>query len=463
MKLHLSDLDELCENVRNSQARKYLEEAIASYRSGAYRAALITTWISVCVDVIEKIRELSLSGDASAQAIESKLDGIRGNDINGMLDFERKLLDFACDQLQLISLIEKTHLERLREDRNICAHPTFSSDGSQFNPSPELVRAYVVQVANYLLVQAPVQGKVVIAKTFELIQETSFPENDEEAFSVLSSNHHLGRARESSIRNLTIILLKRIFQDDTVMLFDLFDRISSALGAISRISPETYSAVLDEKLSRMLGEANDTKLRRIIPFLERRNEAWEKLDTSVSARFPGLMRSMSVADIIKYRLVSLATQIPEFGQVFLTHVATLEDNEVEDIVKSVSSPILKQYAISFFCNSGKFDIAKRRGKMLVPYGEYFDDADLEVVFKGILENRSGRYNQILSATGMGSILVGLYTATKKRVMKHKELWLVFWEQIQEEGHAYPDLQSVLVEDGLITMTLIDDADNGTPF
>jgi len=63
MALHLSDLDELVQMCRNSYSKNYLLEAIVAYRAGAYRAATISTWIAICVDVIEKIRELSLAND----------------------------------------------------------------------------------------------------------------------------------------------------------------------------------------------------------------------------------------------------------------------------------------------------------------------------------------------------------------------------------------------------------------
>jgi hypothetical protein len=38
LKLHLSNLDELVQRVRNPHPKNYLNEAIVSYRTGAYRA-----------------------------------------------------------------------------------------------------------------------------------------------------------------------------------------------------------------------------------------------------------------------------------------------------------------------------------------------------------------------------------------------------------------------------------------
>ncbi|MFA0350604.1 hypothetical protein AB4486_27265, partial [Vibrio sp. 10N.222.55.C6] len=59
----LTDLDGLLLQVRNKHSQEYLREAIISYRAGAYRAAVTSTWIAICVDVIEKTKELAISGD----------------------------------------------------------------------------------------------------------------------------------------------------------------------------------------------------------------------------------------------------------------------------------------------------------------------------------------------------------------------------------------------------------------
>ncbi|GAK61608.1 hypothetical protein U27_01509 [Candidatus Vecturithrix granuli] len=56
--IYLSDLDELVQQVREEKSRTYITEAIKSYRAGAYRAAIVSTWIAVVYDIILKLREL---------------------------------------------------------------------------------------------------------------------------------------------------------------------------------------------------------------------------------------------------------------------------------------------------------------------------------------------------------------------------------------------------------------------
>lgn len=43
----LSDLNELALTVRDDISRSYIMEAVVSYQSGNYRAAILSAWIAV--------------------------------------------------------------------------------------------------------------------------------------------------------------------------------------------------------------------------------------------------------------------------------------------------------------------------------------------------------------------------------------------------------------------------------
>ncbi|PCM46096.1 hypothetical protein [Marinobacter sp. ANT_B65] len=451
MRLHLSNLDELIQNVRNVHAKNYLNESIAAYRTGAYRASLITTWIAVCVDIIEKIRELSLSEDPAAKKWEQQLDKIQPNDPRAMLDFERDLLNIACDELQLISTIEKSHLERLKDDRNICAHPTFSDDGSQFSPPAELALAYIVQSANYLLVHPPVKGKVIVQRLYELINEPSFPEDEEKAFTLLSSENNLGRVKDSGVRNLAILILKRIFRDETGVSQELLNRLSASLSAIQRLYPEIYAEVVSNKLVGMLSEANDTRLKRIFPFLSLRNELWSKVEHAERVRIEGLINAMSPEEISKYQVTRLVDINADIRNQVFEKIDRLNNVEKAKVIAGYPSVFFKDRSILLFSESLSFDSAEFRGnQLLLPISSTFNDKDLENVFNGAIDN-TGSYgiNQVLNAGAIGAFFSGLYTETKAAPLSHRELWKNFWEKISEKGFSYKALREKLTEDQYI--------------
>ncbi|MBD2609761.1 MAG: hypothetical protein RMY62_004475 [Nostoc sp. ZfuVER08] len=64
----LTDLDELVLTIRDKSSRSYILEAVNAYRGGAYRAAIVATWIAVSYDIIAKIRELASQSDRQASA-----------------------------------------------------------------------------------------------------------------------------------------------------------------------------------------------------------------------------------------------------------------------------------------------------------------------------------------------------------------------------------------------------------
>ncbi|SBS60369.1 hypothetical protein [Vibrio atlanticus] len=450
MKQHLSNLDELLQKVRNTHSKNYLNEAIASYRIGAYRAALITTWIAVCVDIIEKIKELSLGDDPIAKRLEERLNGINSNDPASMLSFERDILDMACDELQLISAIEKSHLERLKNDRNVCAHPTFSDDGNQFTPLAELALSYIVQASNYLLIHAPVKGKVVIQRLFDLINEACFPEDSEKAFTVLSSENNLGRARESSVRNLSLILLKRVFRDENGISPELLNRISASLGAIERIAPDIYNEVMENKFGTMLSTATDIQLMRVFPFLITR-DVWGNIDDAEKIRIEGLIQSMSVDDLVKYGVTKLTESNYEIKSKLTPVIQELNNSQKYTLFSSYPSKTFKKEAIHLFADSRSFDSAELRGSnILIPIAKHFNDDDFNQLFDGALSN-TGSYghNQILYAGDIGSFFTNLYQESKSCEADYKNLWKGFREKLAARGVDYPSLDKLLITDNII--------------
>jgi hypothetical protein len=159
----LSDLDELVLRCRDEKAKSYIKESVSCYKSGAFRSAIVSTWIAVSFDIIDKLKDLSLAGDKEAEKQLEEFEKARkAGDIASSLKFERDILQIARDKLELISHIEFIDLERLQQDRNRCAHPSMTSDGEIFNPSAELARVHIRSAVEYLLQFPPAQGKYAL-------------------------------------------------------------------------------------------------------------------------------------------------------------------------------------------------------------------------------------------------------------------------------------------------------------
>ena len=86
-------LEDLLNEVRDRESRRYLDEAIRAYQVGAFRAAIVATWVAVAFDLIAKIRQLAATGDDGANDFIRRLDqAIEGDSPNRQLTIERNLL-----------------------------------------------------------------------------------------------------------------------------------------------------------------------------------------------------------------------------------------------------------------------------------------------------------------------------------------------------------------------------------
>ena len=77
-----------------------IEESIKCYRTGAYRASIVSSWLAVVHDLLSKIRELVVGGNGDAIALIKAFEEIyaaeRREDPSALkryLEFERKIID----------------------------------------------------------------------------------------------------------------------------------------------------------------------------------------------------------------------------------------------------------------------------------------------------------------------------------------------------------------------------------
>jgi hypothetical protein len=215
---HLVDLDELVQTVRDINAREYIAEAIAAYRARAYRSAIMGTWVAVAYDIIAKIRELAVQGDAAAVTFSTTLDTAIAQKatnyvqaIKTLQGIENDLLNQAISSFEFITAQEHTDLERLKQDRNQCAHPAFVTDMLLFQPSPELVRTHIAHAIYHLLAHPPTQGKNALARLKSDLMQPSFP-TDQKAVNEFMEMRYFNHAKTALLNNFVTVLLKVIIK-----------------------------------------------------------------------------------------------------------------------------------------------------------------------------------------------------------------------------------------------------------
>jgi hypothetical protein len=436
--LHLTDLDELIQNVRSSYVKEYITEALTAYRAGAYRAAVSTTWVAVCIDIIEKIRELSISGDTQAEAIERRLNGILPTDTTAMLRFESELLDIASTQLEFISLPEALQLGRLKDDRNFCVHPTFQKDGKHLNVTPENARNHIVNACKFLFILPPTKGKVIIETLVNLASQNSFPEDEEKAFHILSSDNYLGRVKETVIRSFFICLLKKLLRDEPPPTdINSVNRVCSAISAVHRISSASIQSVANEQLPRLLINISDQRIRILFPIMNKCAFIKTGIDNPIKLRLGEIVRTMPIEQIAELGVPSAADDNEQIKTSLLERYNGLDWTGQLVMLKGTQSNSLKDKAIKMFCEAGSFSSAYDYGKnILLTHMPFFNRSDILQVFEGTISNR---YDQIVYANGMYSIFEELYQDSISRALLSKADWESFLNRLPNNCLLYRQL------------------------
>ena len=250
----LADIEALSLSCRLDQSKEYIAEAIRCYKAGAFRAAIVSTWIAVVFDLIDKIRELSLSGDAAAKELEKKyetyIDQIEQNNQDGFkcaLAFEREILETCRDKLEFFDPQQFIDLTRLREDRHRCPHPSFQKVGVPYYPCAEQARVHIRNAVVHVLAQPPVQGKAALAQLKILVGSAYFPTDTQKAAAQLEN---------SELKNATEALV-RAFIDQLV--FDFLKKsdplfLKNQVIAAINATHTRYPALVEERLKKQLNK-----------------------------------------------------------------------------------------------------------------------------------------------------------------------------------------------------------------
>lgn len=421
---HLTDLNELAASVRNPVSRTYLMEAVAAYQAGIYRAAIISTWIAVSYDVIAKVRELAAGGDPNAVRMISELDGaIAGRNVPQLQRIETGLLVQARDDFEFLGSHEFTDLERLREDRHLCAHPAFVGDEVLFQPSPELVRAHIVHAAEKLLRHQPVQGKSALARIVADLKGSAFP-SDLENVAVFLNHKYLDRAKAVLVRNLVVVLLKALLYGDNELM-DHDRRIVHSLLAVRRRHPDVYAETMPEQAARLVGNLGDDRLMSFFALLAVDERAWAWVGEPERIKIREALRRHNYPEFFDPMAAPFdvrdALAIGELQVLVLENFASLEEGKKARVINHYPHPVFSAEAIGLFRAAKGWRHAESLGDtVILPMAEHFGAEDVKAVLAAARENE-----QIHGASRMQNILSEFFDRTARHLDETKYAWLEY--------------------------------------
>ncbi|MBW4641328.1 MAG: hypothetical protein KME05_24565 [Gloeocapsa sp. UFS-A4-WI-NPMV-4B04] len=300
------DLDELIVRCRDKQAKKFIQEAVACYRSGTFRSCIVATWNAVVFDFLHKLRELELLGDGEASSLLKDFENkSSASTFKELWQFESNIPELALTKFELISAIEKVDIKRLFEDRSRCAHPSMTSLEEPFEATAELARYHLRSAVMHLLQRPPVQGRSALERIFQDIKSEYFPVDPEFATKYFQKSP-LARARSSLIkdivRGLTVNLLTAQLPENERT------RQFSALNAVSTMYPKETGEILNTHLSNIiLKKVVDTNWDKVIIYLGSVT-AWESLSEPCQLKAKSFIEKLDIFDTSRQFYQSLSHQ-----------------------------------------------------------------------------------------------------------------------------------------------------------
>ena len=297
------DLDELVAYCRDKLAKKFIQEAVACYRAGAYRSCIVATWNATVFDFLHKLRELELLGNGEATSLLQKFEKLSADKkVKELWQFEKDIPTWALEKFELLSHPEKSQIERLFEDRSLCAHPSMASLEEPFEATAELARCHLRSAVMYLLQRPPVQGRSARDRIFQDIQSEYFPTDPERAAQYLQKSP-LARARLNLIKDIVLGLTVSLLTEER--LEDERMRQFSALNAISSLYHKETREILNDRLSDIvLGKVTDANWNKVIIYLGS-VKAWDKISEPCQIKAMAFIEKLAIFDTSPRRKLSL--------------------------------------------------------------------------------------------------------------------------------------------------------------
>lgn len=398
----LADLDELVLACRDQRARQYIFEAIANYKAMAYRSAIVSAWVAICFDFIDKVHELALSGDKEAEQLSKEINEARmRGDLSWALKFEKMILQSARDKFELISPLEFVDLERLQEDRNRCAHPSLASDGEPFQPSPELARLHIRSAVVHFLQHPPLQGKGALDRLLAEVESNYFPVDSKKA-KIAFAMGPLKKPRRSLIANFVVVLVKRAI--DVNCEWRLRMRIVSALIAVRALHTVSVNEVMQEKLSALIHGGKDETIQFSLRLIASIPDLWVFLKPDAQLRLQLYTEDVpdDEMDILEWLL--------EFPPLTASAERRISRASIESLMNATWFFPPKQAIHRFidaYINSKNFEVANSLAKELRGNAPVLELDQIEKIITG-----AGNNHEISNSFGFTSLLTGIVKAGK---------------------------------------------------
>lgn len=449
------ELETMLTQVWNPEIRSLADEAWRSYNAGAIRASIAATWTSVAADIIGKVVYVADDGEADAVAFRVELaaaqaKGLTSDGVRAMQAIEAKLLAKAVD-FELIDSIDERELERIREDRNLCVHPSLRSFSEVYEPRPEAARAHLAIALATLLTHPPTQGRKALEAFEDYTCDPSF----------VPAIHHIqitffDRVRSAARVNIAKIAAKHALReldpDGRLPAAEYADRAAVVLYAFAQRDRGLVRAALAaqrETFQRLDGEVQLRAMTR----LGEQDYFWSLVDEALAERFQRMLLSLPVpagpwdplpldvaASLAIVRSEYARARMPLLEQRF----NSLSLLHRMNIVASLPAPYFIDAVLGFVREAVSYRVGEQAGQLLVQHAPFLTVETLKTALTAWAGNIDCR-----EAAQMPDLALTLFRSTAHLGAEQGAAFVAFLHQVQgrakdgDSYYRYPALEAAL--------------------
>jgi hypothetical protein len=416
---------------------------VKAYKAGALRGALTSAWVALVFDLIAKYRELSAIGDAAATAfLQSWDNATTAGDIAKLLQLEGGILDDATTNTQVINRIARTHLDRLRADRHLCAHPAFSAEAELFEPSPELVRLHLVNAVDLVLSQEPLQGKAIFELYDVDVQSTGFPTAHERIVDYVEQRY-LARVRPQNVRNFGSVLAKSLLKGVPPQWEAFHRKIMSSLVAIRDRAAHAWPDV-SLAIVRLIDNLEPFNRPRAITFIAAFPDFWQRLQEPTRTALLATIENADPVAIIDYRVLAGAT-VPQFRAALLALIARFNRQQLAAAIASQPLTDLWPAAVGKYRESGGWRGSEANfSDLITPFAGRLGQQQLDQLLEAVIAN-----DQNWDAALTDTLLLGVLRSAMPADLPTPDARNRFYQHILRvrRSDKYDDVLTFLQSDG----------------
>lgn len=164
-------IENAIQKINSEKTKEYFKEVSSSYFNKNYRASIVALYSVVINDILIKLEVLDeIYEDVTAKAI---LDEIRASQIANPTnpDWEKEIIEKVKSRTSLIDNVDYAHIQALKNDRHLCAHPVIDKEDKLYTPNKELVASHIRNMLESLFMKPAVLSKKILSTILIDIEE----------------------------------------------------------------------------------------------------------------------------------------------------------------------------------------------------------------------------------------------------------------------------------------------------